>query len=266
MSLHATVTCPSCGSADCRKSKWQSEGERQVQTGKRPYRCRACTHRFHAPEHKRPRWRDRASFMVPALLMGAAIAAVIVVGARTGDETPAQNLPGVPIPIDPYTLRAAKEGDAAAQLRIAKTLLLDSASDRAQSLEAVRWLRAAADSQHPGAMVELGKLYRSGFGVLQDYDQAARWIRTAAARGNAEGMLELGRLYRDGIGFPRDPVRAYVWFNRAAAALNIDAVRDRDEIARSLDADELKQAQAQSSREESGEAEAEAVRVKEGNG
>ncbi|WP_241762759.1 tetratricopeptide repeat protein [Aromatoleum aromaticum] len=237
-----------------------------MQTGKRPYRCRACTHRFHAPEHKRPRWRDRASFMVPALLMGAAIAAVIVVGARTGDETPAQNLPGVPIPIDPYTLRAAKEGDAAAQLRIAKTLLLDSASDRAQSLEAVRWLRAAADSQHPGAMVELGKLYRSGFGVLQDYDQAARWIRTAAARGNAEGMLELGRLYRDGIGFPRDPVRAYVWFNRAAAALNIDAVRDRDEIARSLDADELKQAQAQSSREESGEAEAEAVRVKEGNG
>lgn len=264
MSLHATVTCPSCGSADCRKSKWQSEGERQVQTGSRPYRCRACTHRFHAPERKRSRWRNGASFMGPVLVMVAVMAVVIVVGLRTSDEIPAQNLPGVPIPIDPYTLRAANEGDAAAQLRIAKTLLLDSANDRAQSLEAVRWLRAAADSEHPGAMVELGKLYRSGFGVLQDYDQAARWIRTAAARGDAEGMLELGRLYRDGIGFPRDPVRAYVWFNRAAAALNIDAVRDRDEIARSLDADELKQAQAQSSRVESGEAEADPVKERKG--
>lgn len=264
MSPHVTVTCPSCGSADCRKSKWQSEDERQGQTGKRPYRCRACTHRFHAPERHQSRWGDKASVAAPVLAIVAVMAAVIVFGSSSRDEILAQNLPGVPTPIDPYTLRAANEGDATAQLRIAKTLLIDSVSDRAQSLEAVRWLRAAADSEHPGAMVELGKLYRSGFGVLQDYDQAARWIRTAAVRGDAEGMLELGRLYRDGIGFPRDPVRAYVWFNRAAAALNIDAVRDRDEIARSLNAEELKQAQAQSSEVESDEAEAEPVKERQG--
>nr|WP_281357689.1 tetratricopeptide repeat protein [Aromatoleum diolicum] len=101
-------------------------------------------------------------------------------------------------------------------------------------------------------MVMLGKLYRNGFGVLQDYGQAVKWIRTAAERGDPDGMLELGRLYRDGVGFPRDPVRAYVWFNRAAAALHGDAVRDRAEVLRSLTADQLKDAQAQSSAVEAG--------------
>jgi len=255
MSLHAAVTCPNCGGSDCRKSKWQSEGERQTQAGRRPYRCRACAHRFHAPERRRSRWRPGVYVMAPFLAIVAATAVAIVIGSASSDDIPVQNLPGVPIPIDPNTLRAAHEGDAAAQLRIAKMLLLEVASDRGNSLDAVRWLQSAAENDNPGAMVELGKLYRSGFGVLQDYDQAARWIRTAALRGDAEGMLELGRLYRDGIGFRRDPVRAYVWFNRAAAALNIEAARDRDDVARSLSADELKQAQAQSSRVESGDAE-----------
>jgi TPR repeat protein len=69
----------------------------------------------------------------------------------------------------------------------------------------------------------------------------------AAARGNREGMLELGRLYRDGIGVDRDPVRAYVWFNRAAAAHNIDAVRERENIARTLAPNDLKEGQRLSS-------------------
>lgn len=96
-------------------------------------------------------------------------------------------------------------------------------------------------------MLQLGKLYRSGVGILQNFDQSAKWIQTAAARGNAEGMLELGRLYRDGIGFEKNSVRAYVWFNRAAAMHNLDAVREREDIARTLAVDELKKAQNQSS-------------------
>lgn len=101
-------------------------------------------------------------------------------------------------------------------------------------------------------MLQLGKLYRSGVGVLQNFDQSAKWIQTAAVRGNAEGMLELGRLYRDGIGFEKSPVRAYVWFNRAAAVHNLDAVREREDIARTLTAEELKKAQNQSSEPETG--------------
>ena len=59
-------------------------------------------------------------------------------------------------------------------------------------------------------------------------------------------MLELGRLYRDGVGVDKSLIKAYVWFNRASAARNLDAVRERESIARILTVDELKEAQHQS--------------------
>ena len=173
------------------------------------------------------------------------------------EEIPVDQIPVIaPRAIDPHTLRAAQEGDPEAQIRIAKALLFSGAQDDGHSAEAVRWLQSAAEKDNSAAMAQLGKLYRSGFGVLQDYDQAVNWIRKAAERGDPDGMLELGRLYRDGVGLPRDPVRAYVWFNRAAAALHTDAVRDRDDVARSLTAEQLKNAQAQSSVIEPGRPEA----------
>ena len=122
--------------------------------------------------------------------------------------------------------------------------------EKKNSVQAVRWLQSAAENGNTAAMLQLGKLYRSGVGVLQNFDRSAKWTQTAAARGNAEGMLELGRLYRDGIGFEKSPARAYVWFNRAAAMHNLDAVREREDIARTLTVEELKKAQNQSSEAE----------------
>nr|WP_248281576.1 tetratricopeptide repeat protein [Aromatoleum petrolei] len=183
-----------------------------------------------------------------------AIAVFWVFDERRVDDDAVQE----PIPaataVDPHTLREAQEGDAEAQVRIAKVLLFGGVQSGEQAGEAVRWLQSAAEKGHPGAMVMLGKLYRSGFGVLQDYGEALKWIRTAAERGHPDGMLELGRLYRDGVGMSRDPVLAYVWFNRAAAALQVDAVRHRADVARGLTADQLKEAQAQSLALEAGEA------------
>ncbi|HJV28140.1 MAG TPA: tetratricopeptide repeat protein [Aromatoleum sp.] len=175
-----------------------------------------------------------------------AVGVVMLVDWSKVEELPEPIPAAAPMQIDPYTLRAAQEGDAAAQLRLARALLSDRGREGTRSAEAVHWLRSAAENNSSGAMVELGKLYRSGFGVLQDYDQATKWIRTAAAQGDPEGMLELGRLYRDGVGLPRDPILAYVWFNRAAAALHVEAARARDDVARGLTAPQLKEAQAQS--------------------
>lgn len=214
--------------------------------GLRPYRCRTCHHRFWAPERRLSGRRFALSAAVLPLL-GIAIMVFWALDELSEDEIAAHAPVAAPVAIDPATLRAAQEGDADARLRIAKLLLFGGAKAGEQSAEAVRWLQSAAEKDNPAAMVMLGKLYRSGFGVLQDYGQAVKWIRTAAERGDPDGMLELGRLYRDGVGFPRDPVRAYVWFNRAAAALHIDAVRDRADVVRSLTADQLKDAQAQSS-------------------
>ncbi|AKU13307.1 hypothetical protein AzCIB_3414 [Azoarcus sp. CIB] len=245
MTLHANVTCPACMSEDCRKSGWRSDGERQMNPGLRPYRCRACHHRFWAPRESSGRRFGFSAGALPLLII--AIGVFWVFGEPRVDDQAAHEPVPAATAIDPHTLRAAQEGNAEAQVRIAKVLLFGGVQAGEQATEAVRWLQSAAEKNHPAAMVMLGKLYRSGFGVLQDYGQAVKWIRTAAERGDPDGMLELGRLYRDGLGIPRDPVLAYVWFNRAAAALQVDAVRHRADVARGLTPEQLKAAQAQSS-------------------
>ena len=247
MTHHAAVTCPKCSSSNCRKSHWHSEAERRNFRSDRPYRCRECSHRFHAadPSRRIHRRVAYASLALVAIVLTGVMA--LAIAPADGEDPPPSTSDSAPVPIDPYTQRAAQEGDADAQSRIARALLLDGVRDRERSAEAVRWLHSAAEKRNTGAMVQLGKLYRSGFGVLQDFEVAAKWIRTAAEQGDAEGMLELGRLYRDGVGLQRDPVRAYVWFNRAAAAMHTEAVRDRDDVARSFNAEQLREAQSQSS-------------------
>lgn len=242
MTLHANVACPACGSPDCRKSGWRSDVEKDTNPALRPYRCRACRHRFWAPPAKSGR---RFAFSAGALpLVLIAIALFWAFDEPRMDEGAMLEPVATRAAIDPHTLREAQEGDAEAQVRIARILLFGGVQAGDQAAEAVRWLQAAAERGNPAAMVMLGKLYRSGFGVLQDYGQATMWIRKAAETGNPDGMLELGRLHRDGVGVPRDPVLAYVWFNRAAAALQVDAVRHRADVARGLTAEQLKEAQA----------------------
>ncbi len=149
--------------------------------------------------------------------------------------------------LDPALLKAAETGDVSAQFKVGEAMFNDPAHNNETSAKAVGWLRLAADNGNTEAMVLLGRLSRSGVGILQDFGQSAKWIQTAATRGDMEGMLELGRLYRDGIGVGKDSVQAYIWFNRAAAAHNLDAVREREAVARQLTPEELKEAQGQSS-------------------
>lgn len=184
--------------------------------------------------------------------MPAALFAVALVAAATFWLTRVENpsvlgAPAISPALDPEVMKAAASGDAGAQFRIGEALLQDPARGAESSAKAVRWLQMAAENGNTEAMIVLGRLSRTGVGILQDYGQSAKWTQTAAARGNPEGMLELGRLYRDGIGFEKNLVRAYVWFNRASAARNLDAVRERDAIARILTSEELKEAQNQSS-------------------
>ncbi len=148
---------------------------------------------------------------------------------------------------DPAIIQAAQNGDPQAQFRLGEALFLDPLRDDQTSAQAVRWLELAAQGGNVDAMILLGRLSRTGVGILQNFAQASKWIHTAAQRGSDEGMLEMGRLYRDGVGVDKDLIQAYVWFNRAAAARNLDAVRERDAVARILTADELREAQRRSS-------------------
>jgi TPR repeat protein len=182
-----------------------------------------------------------------ALIVGVISATVVVPLLTEIDPTVLAGVLVNDVLDDSELRRAAENGDHAAQFKLGVALFEDPVRTGETSTQAIHWLKAASEGGALDAMIYLGRVLRSGVGILQDFAQASRWFHTAATRGSPEGMLETGRLYRDGVGVEKDPVKAYVWFNRAAAARNIEAVREREAIVSMLTPDDLKEAQRQSS-------------------
>jgi uncharacterized protein len=238
-----SVTCPNCEGGNVRASKWNSHSEKGRNPGMRPVRCADCATRFMVPE------KDDLDKVRIALGAGVAMVILVVVLAAWPDKAPApqhEAATGVSIAITAEAMKAAEDGDPEAQFSVATSMLSDPELNLAYSAKAVELLQRAAERGHKRAMLRLGLLYRKGVGTLQNFALAAKWIENSAKRGEPQAMLEFGRLYREGVGVTRDPVRAYVWLNRAAAARDPDAVREREEVARTLTAAELKQAQDES--------------------
>ena len=207
-----------------------------------PYRCEDCSHRFVLPQ----RGQFSASRLTLVTIGVIAVVGTLVLTLLWPRDEPidtALTLVSDEDSLSQETIAAAEAGDPDAAYRVGKKRLLDATIDKRKGIEAVEWFSRAASSGHTGAMIQLGRMYRSGIGALQNYSLAVEWIRKSADAGDAEGMLELGRLYRDGIGMSADPLKAYVWFNRAAARLNMDAARERESVARRLSAEQLAEAQ-----------------------
>ena len=248
MFFRSRVKCPSCQGSRCRESRWFSLDEKKKFRDCCPYRCLDCSFRFLS---KMP-----PAFSGRGISVSLALFVVILTIAATFwlTRTENQSTLGTSIALselEPELRKSAEAGDADAQFRLGEALLQNPTRSAENSSNAVQWLQMAAENGNTEAMIVLGRLSRSGVGILQNFGQSAKWIQTAATRGNPEGMLELGRLYRDGVGVEKDSVRAYVWFNRASAARNLDAVRERDTIARTLTPEELKEAQNRSSKHDS---------------
>jgi uncharacterized protein len=271
MSLPAFVVCPNCAARNCRPSRWRSHEEKATHPGCSPFRCPDCKHRFIAATASPllgPRPATRILAGVAALLVSAAIIGLALLwpdslsprsttSAQHPPDTSGQVTGGTSVPAQTYggldsaSLQAARNGDAEAQFRLGRAALLDTSRGKEGTAEAISWLRRATAAGHTGAMIQLGRLYRSGVGIVQNYELAARWIREAAEQGDAEGMVELGRLYRAGIGVEHDLVQAYVWFNRAAAEMNLEGAHERENIALKLSPEQLKLAQELSASDDS---------------
>ena len=242
------TACTACGSTETRLSRWRSPDERVSNPGLHPFRCGQCGHRFlaRAGAHASRRKWPMAVAGAAALLVLAIVGATLFVVA--GDEQVMND--ATQIAAVAPNLEAARKGDPEAQSRLARAALLAPERSKEETREAIEWLERAAEAGHTGAMIHLGKLYKSGIGTPQNYDLAVRWLGDAARAGSAEGMVEFGRLHRSGVGVKQDAVQAYVWFNRAAAALNMEGVQERDSIAIKLAPEDLKRAQALSLQDE----------------
>ena len=210
-----------------------------------PYRCENCSHRFFLPNRAAlGGFRPVHGVLAVVALLTVTVSVVVMKARAPLDESaPGAGSAGGNGFVLGQTVDAAESGDHEAQFRLGRKYMLDAAVDGQNGNLALEWLQRAAEGGHTGAMILLGRMFRSGIGALQNYELAARWTHQAALHDDAEAMLELGRLYRDGVGFDKNPILAYVWMNRAAARHHLEAARERESVSRQLDNDELKRAQ-----------------------
>lgn len=111
--------------------------------------------------------------------------------------------------------------------------------------EAVRWFSKAANAGNAQAQSALGNMYLSGYGVPKDISEALKWWRKAAEQHNADALDQLGFAYLLGDGVPRDYIKAYMWFNLAASRGDKHAIKDRDSVAKYMNAEMIAEAQRQ---------------------
>jgi localization factor PodJL len=133
--------------------------------------------------------------------------------------------------------RAAAQGFAPAQYRLGN--LYENGRGVAKDLEQARlWYQRAAEAGNRMSMHNLAALYAGGELGKQQFDSAAEWFEQAAARGMKDSQFNLGMLYARGLGVKQDMQTSFKWFSLAAAKGDKDAAMARDDIARSLSADD----------------------------
>ena len=89
--------------------------------------------------------------------------------------------------------------------------------DQPPSEERVALIREGAEKGHVDSMFLMGVLYRDGWGVDKDGEQAALWFNLAARQGDGSSAFCLSVMYLYGEGIEQDRVVANVWATVAFA-------------------------------------------------
>jgi hypothetical protein len=116
-------------------------------------------------------------------------------------------------------------------------------------VKAAEWYRKAAEQEHAVAQSSLGRMLHFGReGVPQDHTEAASWLLKASEQGDWAAQSTLADMYKEGVGVPKDLVSAYMWYDvsvplHPAAGIQEEIVRQRDEMAREMTPDQIKEAQ-----------------------
>lgn len=164
------------------------------------------------------------------------------------DQTPGHTIHDESLKDNPDLHRAAERGDAEAQYRIGMAIVQRSweRSEPFAMLDAVTWIRKAADQNYIPAQRVLGALYEKGRGLIQDYGLAHDWYLRAAEQGDAPAMARLGMMFARGHGVKQDFAQAYMWLNLASGRGALGAESERNKIHGMLSPAELEAAQERS--------------------
>jgi len=137
-------------------------------------------------------------------------------------------------------------------LYLALTLICPVLGDRDAALrayeqhdfhKALRAWQELAKKGNAEAEFELGSMYEKGEGTRTDLREATRWYWKAAYQAFAQAQSALGMLYASGSGVSRDSVQALLWLSLASRNGIAEAAKQRDELAHTMSAVEITEAQ-----------------------
>lgn len=139
-------------------------------------------------------------------------------------------------------IRAAKQGDAAAQYRLGRAYLLGEGLPQSYE-KALLWFDLSAKQNNPDALSHLGLAYLMGQGVPRHKGRAFEFYRQAAELGHAGAQSLIALMYLQGDGVNFSQIRAYLWFHIAADNGHPNAGKNRDIIAQKMTPDQIIEAQ-----------------------
>jgi len=84
------------------------------------------------------------------------------------------------------------------------------------SKTALKWFILSAEQGHAEAQYNVGIFYDAGTGVKENDKTAIHWYTLSAEQGNAEAQNSLGRMYNFGNGIPEQNKVAVEWYIKAA--------------------------------------------------
>jgi uncharacterized protein len=120
--------------------------------------------------------------------------------------------------VDVAALRAkAEANDPQAEFQFGRAYLTGSGVNE-NPVEAVKWIRRAAEHGYVPAYNELGILYRIGTGIEKDFEEAARWFRKGAKAGHGKARFNLAACYYNGDCAGQNDAVAFAWFVLATDA------------------------------------------------
>ena len=121
----------------------------------------------------------------------------------------------------PELVRKANANDSAAQFELGSRFNYGREAPK-NNVEALRWLRRAAQSGHREAQRLLAVKLYNGYDIAADHEEALLWAQRLAEGGDVPGQMMAGNMYANGEGTPRDLVRAYMWYDVAATVAQQD--------------------------------------------
>ena len=140
------------------------------------------------------------------------------------------------------TRARAEKGDGIAQYNLGN-MFRSGEGVLQDNKEAAKWYRKAAEQRDVDAQYNLGVIYYHGQGVEQDFKEAVEWFRKATEQGDADAQHNLGKVYHTGEGVLKDHVAAYSWYNIAGANGDADAKRSKSLVARFMNPGQIAEAE-----------------------